>query len=658
MDDTPTNDIPTVAQVSHSPEGDVWGELRSLLMGPEATQLEFLQERVDTFHVGAEEVSQVLAEAVHLRLSRDKQLTNALLPTVETALQVSVTRNPRILTDIFFPLLGPSIRKAIMAALSSMVESLNRSLDMSFSLRGLRWRLEARRTGKAFAEVVMLHTLRYRVEQVLLIHRETGLLLQHVVATDVSAQDGAMVSGMLTAIQDFMHDSFAGDTEGTLGTVEYGDWTLWIEPGPYALLAGVVRGLASRELKIVFQEALESIHLEMREALPAFQGDAAPFEAIRPHLDTCLRQQQLPTAEGSGSWWRLWLCAALLLLGLGWWGVNQFRAQQRWRACLQAIQGQIGLVVLDAAQQRGVSTVTGLLDPLVPDPLTVPDVARLCTGLTVHGQWHAYHALHPTLVAARAQHILAPPTTATLRLEAHGVLHVTGEAPYAWTLEAQRLARLIAGVTQVQMATLTVPDHPETVLARARTVLTPPATVTLRFEHGVLTASGTAPHAWITTARQQALRLTGVHHWREEQLTDSTLHTLQTLKTETEAYSIHFGKGTLQPEDTADATLLKIATALTRLVAVAQEAGQQVRIEIVGHTDRTGSAEENLKLAQGRAAYVLGALRDQGLADIAMSTVGAGWRHTGQGEMTAEDRALNRRVSLRVIVTDNSTEKE
>ena len=74
--------------------------------------------------------------------------------------------------------------------------------------------MTAWRTGKSFAEVVLLNTLVYRVEQVFLIHAQTGLLLQHVVADAVTAQDADMVSGMLTAIRDFARDSFGGTRRG------------------------------------------------------------------------------------------------------------------------------------------------------------------------------------------------------------------------------------------------------------------------------------------------------------------------------------------------------------------------------------------------------------------------------------------------------------
>ena len=51
--------------------------------------------------------------------------------------------------------------------------------------------------------------LLYSVEQVFLIHRKSGLLLMHVAAKDSVLKDADMISGMLTAIQDFLSDSFA-----------------------------------------------------------------------------------------------------------------------------------------------------------------------------------------------------------------------------------------------------------------------------------------------------------------------------------------------------------------------------------------------------------------------------------------------------------------
>src|SRR5688572_13021139 len=182
-------------------------ELRTLLVGPEQRQLRALQTRVEDPAAQARDVSRVLARAVELR-NNDPHLKRALAPTIEETISASVKRNPRPLADALFPIIGPAIRKAVAATLSSMLESLNTTLEHSLSLRSLQWRLDARRTGRSFAEIVLLNTLVYRVEQALLIHRPSGLLLQHITAPGTSAHDADMVSGMLTAIRAFVGDSF------------------------------------------------------------------------------------------------------------------------------------------------------------------------------------------------------------------------------------------------------------------------------------------------------------------------------------------------------------------------------------------------------------------------------------------------------------------
>jgi hypothetical protein len=164
-------------------------------------------------------------------------------------------------------------------------------MERSFSKEGLSWRVEAWRTGKSFSEVVLSHTLLYRVEQVFLIHRKTGLLLQHVVGSTVAVQDAGMVSSMLTAIRDFVQDSFGTQSEEFLDNFQVGELTVMVEQGPQALLAALIRGTAPKDLRVVFQETIEQIHLAHAQALDEFDGDAIPLEQTRPHLEDCLRSQ-------------------------------------------------------------------------------------------------------------------------------------------------------------------------------------------------------------------------------------------------------------------------------------------------------------------------------------------------------------------------------
>ena len=79
--------------------------------------------------------------AIALRTARDDKLARALQPTVEDAILTSVRRDPQVLVDALFPVMGPAIRKAIASALESMLESFNETLERSFTAQGVRWRL-------------------------------------------------------------------------------------------------------------------------------------------------------------------------------------------------------------------------------------------------------------------------------------------------------------------------------------------------------------------------------------------------------------------------------------------------------------------------------------------------------------------------------------
>ena len=179
----------------------------------------------------------MLPDAIRLRAKQDSRLLSSMIPITQEALSLSIKQSPQLISDSIAPILGPAIRKAIARAMRDMVQSLNKTLEYSMSWRGLQWRWEAIRTGKSFAEVVLLHTLRFRVEQVFLIHKKTGLLLNHVVAEGVSGQGEEAISGMLTAIQDFVRDSFQMGSGEALQTLEMGDLQVWVEQGPQAVLA-------------------------------------------------------------------------------------------------------------------------------------------------------------------------------------------------------------------------------------------------------------------------------------------------------------------------------------------------------------------------------------------------------------------------------------
>ena len=178
---------------------DEWHRLRSLLIGAEQASLNTLTEKIGDSASFARSVAGVLPDAVAIRARTDDRLGVELAPLVEASLQHSVKTNPQPLVDALYPLMGPAIRRSISEALVDMMQAFNRAVEQTLSPRALKWRFDAWRSGQSYASVVLLKSLVYRVEQVFLIHRKTGLLLSHAQAEHTVVQDPDMVSGMLTA---------------------------------------------------------------------------------------------------------------------------------------------------------------------------------------------------------------------------------------------------------------------------------------------------------------------------------------------------------------------------------------------------------------------------------------------------------------------------
>jgi OOP family OmpA-OmpF porin len=102
-----------------------------------------------------------------------------------------------------------------------------------------------------------------------------------------------------------------------------------------------------------------------------------------------------------------------------------------------------------------------------------------------------------------------------------------------------------------------------------------------------------------------------------------------------------FATGRADLDGEARATLARVASALLRR--------PEVRLEIGGHTDSTGTEESNLDLSRRRAEAVRDLLVSQGVDPARLVTEGYGASRPVADDATEEGRAKNRRVELKPI---------
>ena len=452
MADTPITRVPLDPEDDSTANGaGALDELRHLILAPEQEALERLHHRVASPESRTEDVSSVVAEAIQRRRAAggDEALSDALAPTIETALRESVRKDPGTMADALFPVMGPAIRRSILETLRSYLESFNQIMDQSLSWQGLKWRFEGVRTGRSFTEVVLLHSLVFRVEQVFLIHKKTGLSLGHVAAPAVAMQDPSIVSGMLSAIQDFVRDSFHTSGEQGIERMNVGELDVWVEAGPYAILATVIRGVAPRALRDRMAEVLENIHREYSTQLDRFNGDPAPFANVNRELNRCLEMQykEGPKRKGFGY---AWAAAGLLILLLGGWIGWRAWQYHKWAVLVETLRGQPGLVITSLERDRGRFVVRGLRDPMAADPAQFVAEAGL-NPAKAEFHWGAYYALDDAIIQKRATQLLSPPAGTTLTVK-EAVLYLGGQPSIAWVKEASTRALLVPGIRSIDLS--------------------------------------------------------------------------------------------------------------------------------------------------------------------------------------------------------------
>ena len=580
--------------------------LRSLLVGRELDELARITRQLDEPLEHARALSRVVSEALVIRAGKDASLNAALTPVVEEALRTLLRRRPQDIITLFFPVIGATIRRSVSESIHSILEGFNKSLELSFSLKGLRWRLEALRGGKSFSEVVLLHTLLYRVEQVFLIHSETGLMLAHAVNEGVEAQDADMVSAMLTAIQDFVRDCFARGQEGDLDSLRLGDFTIMVERAPQMYLACAVRGTPPEDFRTTMATNLGLILAETAEALQDFQGDTKPFGGVLRYVQDCLITKTVDEDVPLPFLIRA-LPALLLAVLLGcasWYGYDRY---QRHQAAVAVAAHQAELVALQTARDARLERGVALLR-------SAPGYVVFDTQRTSDGPWHIF-CLKDELARPYAD----------LFAENGYTDHdfIVTPSPY-------------------------VSYQPELVAVRVREQLRPPETVTLNLERdGLLRLSGTAPGGWILQARQTALSLQGVRAVDSSALHDPLDMRIKELVRAVEAVPILFPLGKTTPAPGEMAKLARACDMLAEIERLATSTGMSVSLIVYGHADAVGNDKRNYEISQERAKTLAALLYARG-SSMPIALYGMGAEHADKARVSGEGDQRSRKIELRV----------
>lgn len=372
------------------------------------------------------------------RAQTDDRLARALEKPLSQGLERLARTQKTLLISVLFPLIGPIIRRSIAETLSQLVRDMNRAVEHSVSPTGLRWRWEAMKTGVPFAQVVLKYTLRYRVEHLLLVNNDGGLLLAHVANGDAELADSDAVAAMLSALQDFARDAVLARADEGLNSVDVGGMSLKILRGLLMHLAVAVRGEMSEIAHQRLEVLVESVHADQHSA---DQLEAEKEEFREQMMDWLFKYGQESSQATDDAAQRpskrAWIGGALAVfvlltvlysLGQWLWHGHQARLLEGKLASVPGIQAEV-------SYQGGKFHVRGTRDPMADELSTLAQAVNISASQLDLSALEPQLSLQPALWQRRLRASGALPEGVELESSGAGIA-LLGQ------IDAQSLSKL------------------------------------------------------------------------------------------------------------------------------------------------------------------------------------------------------------------------
>ncbi len=129
-----------------------------------------------------------------------------------------------------------------------------------------------------------------------------GLLLAQASSQD-DELDADIFAAMLSAVQDFVRDSF--DTDGTrqrgLGKLEYGDMKIMIEHGEHMFLTAVLRGAEHKDMRSMLKNTVQNIERDHSHALKTWKGNVSNIRGVQDEISSLAGAKFLVRRELEGN---------------------------------------------------------------------------------------------------------------------------------------------------------------------------------------------------------------------------------------------------------------------------------------------------------------------------------------------------------------------
>lgn len=264
-----------------------------------------------------------------IRDSRD-EMAEALGPVMGEAIRVQIRDSRDDMVEALSPVIGETVQTAVSDFFRELQRNVDSQLRITFGLDGYMRGMWARIRGISPTELAVRDSLPFAIREIFVIQQGSGLLLAQESISGSETTDSDLVSGMLTAVRDFVQDSFTpeGSLPDELNEIQYGNLRVLIQSGRAAYIAVVIAGVEPAGFHAKLRQLVADLHILYGSQLLAYNGNPEDLPYLAPRLHQFVTSVPLQEQHPQGlTASQKWLLLGAGLIGLIFLGFSCFYLQ-------------------------------------------------------------------------------------------------------------------------------------------------------------------------------------------------------------------------------------------------------------------------------------------------------------------------------------------
>jgi len=251
----------------------------------------FEKEGEATVAIFSKYITKIIAKAYK---DSPQALSEVLKDTIAQSIAKEIENNKDSMIDSLYPIMGGMISKYVSQAIKEMMQNINAKIEDGLSMDKYKRKLKSKMTGVSESELLVQESNLASISSLMLIQKESGLLIAEAQISKNEVYDPHMVASMASAIRDFINDWIQqNSSHDEVQILTYGEATLYIESAGSVYMIAFLNKEPEPELRGKINYFFASLVKEYSPFFRSFEGDDSDveLEALSKKMSIYLENQ-------------------------------------------------------------------------------------------------------------------------------------------------------------------------------------------------------------------------------------------------------------------------------------------------------------------------------------------------------------------------------